>query len=49
VRAVLATDRPVKVVQGGTLLGVVGEDEILDAVVGSPLVDAGADPSLHTI
>jgi glycine betaine/proline transport system ATP-binding protein len=31
---VLASDKPVKVVENGTLLGVVGEDEILDAVVG---------------
>jgi glycine betaine/proline transport system ATP-binding protein len=33
-RAVLASDKPVKVVENGQLLGVVGEDEILDAVVG---------------
>jgi glycine betaine/proline transport system ATP-binding protein len=39
VRAVMTTDRPVKVVQNGNLLGVVGEDEILDAVVGSPSAD----------
>jgi glycine betaine/proline transport system ATP-binding protein len=40
VRAVMTTDRPVKVVDKGNLLGVVGEDEILDAVVGSPSADA---------
>jgi len=34
-RAVLASDKPVRVVENGTLLGYVGEDEILDAVVGS--------------
>jgi glycine betaine/proline transport system ATP-binding protein len=34
-RAVLASDKPVKVVENGQLLGYVGEDEILDAVVGS--------------
>jgi glycine betaine/proline transport system ATP-binding protein len=33
-RAVLASDKPVKVVENGKLLGYVGEDEILDAVVG---------------
>jgi glycine betaine/proline transport system ATP-binding protein len=33
-RAVLASEKPVRVVENGTLLGLVGEDEILDAVVG---------------
>jgi glycine betaine/proline transport system ATP-binding protein len=33
-RAVLASDKPVKVIENGQLLGYVGEDEILDAVVG---------------
>jgi glycine betaine/proline transport system ATP-binding protein len=31
---VLAADRPVKVVRDGELLGVVGHEEILGAVVG---------------
>jgi glycine betaine/proline transport system ATP-binding protein len=35
IRAVLATDKPVKVVAGRQLLGVVGDVEILDAVAGS--------------
>jgi glycine betaine/proline transport system ATP-binding protein len=34
VRAVLAADRPVKVVRDGELLGVVGHEEILEAVAG---------------
>jgi hypothetical protein len=34
VRAVLAADRPVKVVRDGELLGVVGHEEILAAVAG---------------
>ena len=49
VRAVLATERPVKVVQNGALLGVVGEDEILDALVGSPMSDAGAPTPLSAV
>ncbi len=38
-RAVLAADRPVRVVQDGQLLGIVGDEEILTVV-------AGADPGL---
>ncbi|MGW6547496.1 quaternary amine ABC transporter ATP-binding protein [Streptomyces massasporeus] len=33
-RAVLAADKPVKVVENGTLLGIVGDDEILAVVAG---------------
>ncbi|MDQ0681502.1 glycine betaine/proline transport system ATP-binding protein [Streptomyces achromogenes] len=33
-RAVLAADRPVKVVENGTLLGIVGDEEILAVVAG---------------
>jgi glycine betaine/proline transport system ATP-binding protein len=33
-RAVLAADRPVKVVEGGRLLGIVGDEEILAVVAG---------------
>ncbi|MFE5185891.1 glycine betaine/L-proline ABC transporter ATP-binding protein [Streptomyces sp. NPDC056628] len=33
-RAVLAADRPVKVVEGGELLGIVGDEEILAVVAG---------------
>jgi glycine betaine/proline transport system ATP-binding protein len=31
-RAVLASDRPVRVVRDGTLLGIVGQDEILSII-----------------
>jgi glycine betaine/proline transport system ATP-binding protein len=47
VRAVLATDKAVKVVKDGTLLGVVGEDEILDAMVGASATDA--PPTLSAV
>jgi glycine betaine/proline transport system ATP-binding protein len=47
VREVLASNRPVKVVQDGQLLGVVGEDEILDAMVGAPAGDA--PPTLSAV
>ncbi len=47
VRAVLASNRPVKVVEDGQLLGVVGEDEILDAMVGAPISDA--PPTLSAV
>lgn len=33
-RAVLAADRPVKVVENGKLLGIVGDEEILAVVAG---------------
>jgi glycine betaine/proline transport system ATP-binding protein len=48
VREVLASNRPVRVVKDGQLLGVVGEDEILDAVVGSSPTDA-APSSLSAV
>jgi len=34
IRAVLTADRPVKVVENGKLLGVVGDEEILAVVAG---------------
>lgn len=42
-RAVLAADRPVKVVQDGQLLGIVGDEEILAVVAGT---DPGLTPEL---
>jgi glycine betaine/proline transport system ATP-binding protein len=42
-RAVLAADRPVRVVQGGRLLGIVGDEEILAVVAGAdPATSSGA-------
>ena len=38
-RAVLADDKPVRVVEDGLLLGVVGDEEILAVIAGS---DSGA-------
>ncbi|MGH8968688.1 MAG: quaternary amine ABC transporter ATP-binding protein [Actinomycetes bacterium] len=38
-RAVLAADKPVKVVENGTLLGIVGDEEILGVVAGAEAGD----------
>jgi glycine betaine/proline transport system ATP-binding protein len=48
-RAVVGTDRPIKVVQDGKLLGVVGEDEILDAVVGAVETGTPGDAALSAL
>jgi glycine betaine/proline transport system ATP-binding protein len=48
-RAVVGTDRPIKVVQDGKLLGVVGEDEILDAVVGAVESGTSGDAALSAL
>jgi glycine betaine/proline transport system ATP-binding protein len=60
-RAVLAADRPVRVVQDGALLGIVGDEEILGVVAGAEpaappdrqvgvLPDtAGADAAAETV
>lgn len=42
VRAVLAAERPVKVVRDGELLGMVGDEEILAVVAGTDAGDSGA-------
>jgi glycine betaine/proline transport system ATP-binding protein len=42
-RAVLAAEKPVKVVEDGELLGIVGDEEILAVVAGSDAVAEGRD------
>ncbi|MBT2479317.1 glycine betaine/L-proline ABC transporter ATP-binding protein [Streptomyces sp. ISL-94] len=42
-RAVLAADKPVKVVEDGRLLGIVGDEEILAVVAGGDGAGAGAE------
>jgi glycine betaine/proline transport system ATP-binding protein len=47
-RAVLAAKMPVKVVENGRLLGVVGDDEILEVIAAEHLVAAPAAPKETT-